>query len=618
MRLHPRISRPAVALAVALISATPSLAQVTSGSTPKAPAGPPIPLAHFVPGGNILAYLEFDGLAAHADAWQKSAFYQVLNTTPVGPMLEDVLAQVTDQAYAKLGTRWASGKEIVALIEHVAQNGFVFAVGGKPDDPKSAYTVVVLRGVFKGKDLRPLVGRMLGAMYDPKTKPKAIDAAGHKIVLAKDKDGKAFAWWVEDSRKEDLILIPGGAGDPVVAAENVLASLDGTKPDAQADPNRQALAKEEEGFVPVAYGFANLVALPPQTLPPGFHDVKGFDVRWGFQDKETVTVIRVSAPKPREGMLAILDQPTFDKSNLVPVPEGVDGFTVVSLNLLKTYDQLAALAQAAKPDAAAQIEGFAEQFKAKTKLRLKEDVLAHVGPKIAVYNAPASRSADAKVAAPAGPLAAMLGGKEIPRLTIVAEIDDPKAFGRSLDALMIAANQGLRSLAPMLGAIAAPPDANDGGNMPGGPGGPGGPGARPQGKAARPGAGTTLEFKQVGPGVYTMAPPPLLDAMIPKYVRPTVRLGTKYLVISVSPEAARAALEVKGGGAAGSTFASTLQAAPGDLISLQVADSADVDRHRPGRAARRGSRRWPTRPPRRPGCRRASVRRAQACRAAPG
>ncbi len=570
MRLHPRLSRPALALALALISATPSLAQVTTGSTPKAPAGPPIPLAHFVPGGEIIAYFEFEGLAAHADAWQKSALYQVLNTTPVGPMLEDVAAQVLDQAYAKLGSRWASGKEIVALVEHVAQNGFVAAQGGKPGDAKSEFGVVVLRGAFRGKELRPLVGRMLGAMYDPKAKPKAVDAAGHKIVVAKTKDGKAMGYWVEDGRKEDLVLIPDAANEAAVVAQatNVLAALDGTHPDAQADPIRQALAKEEEGFAPVGYGYANLVALPPQSLPPGFHDLKGFDVRWGFQDKETVTVFRVSAPKPREGMLAILDQPTFDKSGLPPVPEGVEGFAVVSLNLLKTYDQLAALAQAAKPDAAAQIEGFAEQFQAKTKLRLKEDVLAHVGPKIAVYNAPASRSADAKAAAPSGPLAALLGGKEIPRLTIVVEIDDPKVFGRSLDALMIAANQGLRSLAPMLSAVAAPPDANRGGDAPGGPGG------RPQGKAARA-AATTLEFKQVGTGVYTMSPPPVLDALIPKYVRPTVRLGTKYLVISVSPEAARAALEVKGGGAAGTTFASTLQAAPGGLISLQVADSAD-------------------------------------------
>ena len=163
----------------------------------------------------------------------------------------------------------------------------------------------------------------------------------------------------------------------------------------------------------------------------------------------------------------------------------------------------------------------------------------------------------------------MLGMAEIPRLTVVAEIDDPKAFGRSLDSLMIAANQGLRSLSPMLSAIAPPPNANDGAGMPGS-----GSGRGPAGKGARA-AAITLEFKQVGTGVYTMALPPALSTFVPSYVRPTIRIGPKHVVFSVSPEAARAALEVKGGGAPGSTFVNTLQNAPGDLLYLAVEDSSE-------------------------------------------
>ncbi len=582
MRLHPQIPRPALALGLALgLAALATAARAQAPAQAKGPSGPPIPLAHYVPAGDLVAYIEFEGLDAHGDAWRKSALYQVLNTTPAGAMLEDVVEQLAEQLSAKSGTRLASGKEYVALLEHVARNGFVFAAGAKPDDPKSAFTVLALRGVFKNKELKPVVGRMLGAMVDPKVKPKLADVGGHKIVVAKDKGGRqSFGYWVEDSRKEDLVMIPPGPPDEatvVGVAGHIFAVLDGQKPDAATDATRQSLAKEEEGFVPVGFGFVSLVSLPPQSLPPGLglQDLKGFDFRWGFQDKETVSIVRIAAPKPREGMLAIFDQPTFDKGGLPPVPEGVGGFTVFSINLLKTYDQLTALATAAKPEAAGAIEGFAEQVQAKTKLRLKEDILAHLGPKVAVYVAPSPKATDATKAAPPNPMVAMvlapLGMQEVPRLTLVAEIDDPKAVGRTLDSLMIAANQGLRGLAPMLAAVAPPePNANNGPGA--GPYGPGaGPGGRAQGKAAA--RGITLEFKQVGTGVYTMTMPSALTAIVPSYVRPTIRIGPKHVVISVSPEAARAALEVKGGGAPASAFAGTLQAVPGDLLFLQVDDS---------------------------------------------
>ena len=317
VRSTPRTPRHALALVLAVALASAARAQAPA-QAPKTPAGPPIPLAHYVPGGDLIAYFEFSGLDAQADAWKKSSLYQVLNTTPAGAMLEEIAVQLIEQAYAKAGgTRWASGKEVVALIQHVAKNGAVFAVGGKPDDPKSVTAVVAIRGLFKAKENRPIIGRMFNSLYDPKVKPKAVDVAGHKIVVAKGRDGRFFGWWVDDARKEDLILIPPEKNEQAIlaAAANVLAALDGTKPDAQADPTRQALAKEEDGFVPVGYGFVSLVALPPGAIPPasGLQDLKGLDVRWGFQDKETVSIVRVSAPKPREGVLAILDQPTFDK-----------------------------------------------------------------------------------------------------------------------------------------------------------------------------------------------------------------------------------------------------------------------------------------------------------------
>ena len=67
------------------------------------------------------------------------------------------------------------------------------------------------------------------AMYDPKVKPKLADAAGHKIVVAKDRTGASFGWWVEDSRKEDLVnQILGVDFRPPVSEDHVANAIRAT------------------------------------------------------------------------------------------------------------------------------------------------------------------------------------------------------------------------------------------------------------------------------------------------------------------------------------------------------------------------------------------------------
>ena len=51
------------------------------------------PLARYVPLQRFVAYLEFDGLDAHADAWHTSAAYKLLNDTKLGALLEDLALQ---------------------------------------------------------------------------------------------------------------------------------------------------------------------------------------------------------------------------------------------------------------------------------------------------------------------------------------------------------------------------------------------------------------------------------------------------------------------------------------------------------------------------------------------
>ena len=51
------------------------------------------PLARHVPLRDLLLYLEFSGLDAHADAWRNSAACKLLNDTKLGALLEDLVLQ---------------------------------------------------------------------------------------------------------------------------------------------------------------------------------------------------------------------------------------------------------------------------------------------------------------------------------------------------------------------------------------------------------------------------------------------------------------------------------------------------------------------------------------------
>ena len=81
----------------------------------------------------------------------------------------------------------------------------------------------------------------------------------------------------------------------------------------------------------------------------GLDGIKRVDLKWGYQGEALVSVSRILAPSPRKGVLALFDQPTFDAKSLPPLPDGVGTFTAFSIDLVKVFDQLSALARAADP-----------------------------------------------------------------------------------------------------------------------------------------------------------------------------------------------------------------------------------------------------------------------------
>ena len=78
-------------------------------------------------------YLEFDGLDAHAAAWNASAAYKLLNETKLGALLEDLASQGIELAQQSVPpAKRIKGVEVVGVLKNLARQGFVFAVAGEP------------------------------------------------------------------------------------------------------------------------------------------------------------------------------------------------------------------------------------------------------------------------------------------------------------------------------------------------------------------------------------------------------------------------------------------------------------------------------------------------------
>ncbi len=532
MRRVIRNSRTLV-VRVVVVGWTLALFGTVRAKGQEAPARP-APLARYFPARDLGVYFEFDGLDAHAERWRKSAAYRVLNETSTGAMLKDLVVQLADRTLSSPSGKTLTGDELVMLVEHAFRAGFALGVNRPPGQPKPSSIGLVLRGAARGK-VREILGRLIDAGNAPNAQVEAVARPDdRRILVVGNSRSPSFAWWSEgDDLAFNLMALPG--------ADAMVEALDGRRPSAVEDPARVALARSENGFEPVGVAFFDMAALP--TLPPqaaalGFDRIKRIEYRWGFQGESLMTVGRIVAPAPRAGVFALLDQPALQAGKLPPLPQGLAGFTIVSIAPGTLFEQLAALARATNPRAERSVADLEDAVRRATGRRLREDILAHLGPTMTYYEVPT------KVNAATNPIAGLAQGlTHVPKACLVIEVDDAEAFAPILDDVMKGLAAGLQ------------------------------PPPRPNRKQDAP----AVEIKPLaGPhkGFVASIPPGVL--MLPAGLRPTMLLGKKSLVLAATPDAARqaVALEGRAGGlAAGDPLARAFDRLPEGLTALSVSDT---------------------------------------------
>ncbi|HZW35191.1 MAG TPA: hypothetical protein VFF52_31000, partial [Isosphaeraceae bacterium] len=431
---------------------TPAPAQGGGASVRSASASGSPALARFIPKENLLIYFEFSGLDAHAASWHKTAAYRLLTETPLGTMLESVAGQLLDKALNFVPNRKLSGPEVVTLLKHLASSGWVIAAHARSTaaDPS---IIMVFRGASH-KEIRPLSSRILGSVMGSESRPRIERKEGRPLVVVPQASagGKAtaWAWWPE--KDHDLVICEHFPED----VDAVLAALDGKAPSAADHPIVQALSKPEGDFDPVCIAFLEIADAPKvPTKLAGFLDkLKGagihrVDYRWGCDDDALMEVLRVVAPRPRHPLLALFDQPGFDKTALMPMPEGVDSFVELSIQPAQLLDAIAEV----DPSGAVKghIEEFAEAVLDKGKIDMRKDLLAQLGPRIALFVAPGRSATTSDESFETNwlrgfnpSMAALSTMSRVPKVTLVAEVHDPTKFAKALDGAIVAINDKLK------------------------------------------------------------------------------------------------------------------------------------------------------------------------------
>ncbi len=386
------------------------------------------PLARYFPRKDLVVYAEFDGLDAHRDAWTKSAAYRILNETTTGAMLEQTLAHVLDMIAVGPAAMPPKGREPVALGKRLLHSGFAVGINraGGVGLPRSL--AVVIRGGGAGSS-RSAFDRFLKAGEGPRSPIKPVEKpGGRKVQVLDTAPGKAMAWWVEG---DDLVVSLVSAS----GVDAIVATLDGREPSAVDHPTRLALKQGEDapGFEPVGLAFFEMAALPPlprEGVALGLDRIERFDYRWGFHGKAIQSILGAVVPSPRSGIPALFDQPTFDIEHLPPLPGGLPGFTVLSLDATRVYDQLAAVMKVVDPKDSQRLGSFKITMKEFAGLKLREDILAPLGSRVVLYTLPS------RINAPPNVMTGLAHALTFaPRSTVVIDVKDPKPVARALEVI---------------------------------------------------------------------------------------------------------------------------------------------------------------------------------------
>ncbi len=297
--------------------------------------------------------------------------------------------------------------------------------------------------------------------------------------------------------------------------------------------------KANEGFNPLAAGFLDakvLEPLSPELTQFGLGGLERVELRWGIDRDALLGMLRIVAPAPRTGALALLDQPSFGIAAIPRIPPNVSGVTVISINLAKAYDLIDSMMKRSGTQGNTGLSN--PVILQQQGLDLRNDLLANLGTKLAFYTQSTLRG---ESNSPAELAVSRAAGS-----TFSVEVRDPDRVARAIDPLM-------RSFGPLLRQRLRFS-------------------ARDQQRLIA----ASLNFRRISG---SPRPQFVMDwprnSLTPPYsslLRPTVAVGEDALVFAASKEAAEGALAAGKEWQPAEAFVPFVRTLPGEMIYMRLAD----------------------------------------------
>ena len=179
----------------------------------------------------------------------------------------------------------------------------------------------------------------MGMFMGSRQSPGSSEGRAPLIMLTDEAGQPSGVWWTE---KDDLVLGLTGAAD----ADAIIAALDGKTPSAAEHAVLSEIVKPEGSFMPLMTAFIDPSAVPSQAptqdgsvlreAQGGRAEAHGLPL--GLRRRRAAEHHPTGRSGARKSLFAMFDQPKLDTKQLIPVPEGVDSFVVMSISPAKVLD----------------------------------------------------------------------------------------------------------------------------------------------------------------------------------------------------------------------------------------------------------------------------------------
>ncbi len=344
-----------------------------------------------LPGGSQI-YFRWDGMEKHRVAYDKAGAGKMMKeeTGKFFAALWDYGLQLLDVGLRKADPQVAELiKDIPPVLVDLHQHGLLLGIEVRSFNPPQIEAVFIMPKAGGSKGSLPTLIKKLASLARVEFRETMV---GQRTIYELGGGPVQFGWWSEANN--DLVLVVG-TSSPADRAK-ALPAESFAKSKAYA---RLAEFKQFETWSQAHIDLAGLLGKVGELAPQadqiisqlGLKGIDNMSFHSGFAGGAERSVVEVSTPGPRTGLLAHMNRKTITLADLPPMPSDATSFSASNFNMRNLYDSGITIAEAAvnvfAPGAADPKESI-RQIEGLLGIKFGEDLFGSFGDMSVSYSSP--------------------------------------------------------------------------------------------------------------------------------------------------------------------------------------------------------------------------------------